>query len=409
MNATNLALISGALPTAMADRTTLTAALDIAARVVEHRNTYPILGNVRLRGDGQVMFVTATDLDIVVDIAVPAPADAAFDVTIPAKMLQQLLKGAPKGDFVAFTAPPVKVETLKGEEVTSFDGDVEIDFGKAQYRVAPLHPANFPNPKAPAFSHKFVMAGSALFAGLDAVAFAISNEETRYYLNGIFMHTPQHAKGQFPMLRFVTTDGHRLARQEIETPQGAAGLPGIIIPQKTVGFISRLLKGKTCPESVIVEVGASHVRFSFDNVTITSKVIEGTFPDYERVIPKNNDKLATFAIKPLLDTIEAVSVIASDKGGKSVRLSIDNGNCELSVVNPDAGTARSSLPVDHDFEHGGFERFEIGFNARYLTDILSELKAAGDTVSMAFNDAGSPTIITGAREGWLGVLMPLRV
>jgi len=419
---TAIALASAALASAVADRVALTRAVEIAEEIVERRNTYPILANVRLRGDGNMLFVTSTDLDIVIDVAVPAPADERFDVTVPALMLKQLLKGAPKAEYVAFTMPPSKaVERVtrwkfdieKGENVPdatetiiTFDGAVDVDFATATYQMAALPSEGFPALKPGEFTHRFSLSGIELFDSLDAVEFAVSNEETRYYLNGVYMHVVTPSGRNRPELRCTATDGHRMARSEITAPDGAIGMPGIIIPKKTVALLVKLMKGKARPETVEIEVHERFMRLHWDGVTVTSKMIDGTFPDYERVTPKNNDKAVTFKAADALAAIKAAGLVASERGGKAVKLSFEGGKLTLICNNPDMGSSAVPLAIVPGEQMP--ESFEIGFNARYLTDLVTE--ARSDEVTMLFNDAGSPTVVTGeGREGWLAVLMPMRV
>lgn len=442
MNA--LAPILAHAASALVDRADLLAAAEKAVLVTERKTTYPILANVRLRGDGQTMFITATDLDIVLDVAVPAAADPGFDITIPAHTMRDLLKGAPKAaDAVTISAPGMTIrEVPTGEHQTDpatgqrvldadgdpirvmrdlveFDGPALLDFEAAKYRLPAISPDGWPTLKGPEREGRtpegliyrsklyraFTMPGADLFAALDSVEFAVSHEETRYYLCGVYMHVVRESADAAPVLRFVATDGHRMARQDVAAPEGCDGMAGVILPARTVGLLLKLLKpakGKPSP-TVAVEVTDKSVRFMFDDVTVTSKVVEGTFPDYGRVTPTQNDKLATFPVAGLLEAVKAVSLIASERGGKAVKLTIEGGNCLLSVNNPDNGQAESSFPITQGFEGA----IEIGFNAKYLVEIVTE--AGGDAVTMAFNDPGAPTLLTGARKGWLSVLMPMRV
>jgi DNA polymerase-3 subunit beta len=204
-----------------------------------------------------------------------------------------------------------------------------------------------------------------------------------------------------PTLRVVATDGHRLARAETDAPAGSKGMPGIIIPKKTVGEVQKLLDG--AEGDVSIEVSDTKIRFSLGGVVLLSKLIEGTFPDYDRVTPKNNDKAMNVDRAAFATAVDRVSTIASERGGKAVKLSVKEGQLELSVTNPDHGTASEELAVE--FEP---ESFEIGFNARYLLDILAQIRS--ENAVFLFNDAGSPTLV---REDGdvkaLYVLMPMRV
>jgi len=248
-------------------------------------------------------------------------------------------------------------------------------------------------------AHRFVLPAGELKRLIDKTQFAISTEETRYYLNGIYIHTIESAGAT--LLRAVATDGHRMARAETDAPDGAKGMPGIIVPKKTVGEVQKLLDG--AEGDVGVEVSDTKIRFTLGSVVLLSKLIEGTFPDYERVTPKNNDKAMNVDRASFATAVDRVSTIASERGGKAVKLSMKDGNLELSVTNPDHGTASEELAVDFDTDG-----FEIGFNARYLLDILAQIRS--ENAVFLFNDAGSPTLVKEDGEARAQyVLMPMRV
>lgn len=439
MNA--IATIAAPAATALADRAAFAAAIEIAARATATRNTYPILANVRVRGDGDRLFLTTTDMDVMIDVCVAAPADPALDFTVPAALLKDLVKNAPKAaDMIALSAPEnAKLESVidygkpvldaMGGHVKDADGNIKyksvdvlkygpddkavVEFGKVAYRVTPLPSKDFPVLKGPDAGAEtfraFTIGGAELRELFDSVDFAISREATRYYLCGIYLHVTRDQ-----MLRAVATDGHRLARHEIDMPYTADGMPGIIIPESTVRLIQKLVAPSKAKKGepaiwpkVKIELTETHIRFMFGAVTITSKLVEGTYPDYERVIPKGNAKLATFELADFTEGLAAVKVIASDNGGKAVKLTMAGGDCILTVTNPDHGEAATTIPVIRD----GFEgyEFEIGFNLGYLATIAEYAAMNGGAFTMAFSDAGGPAVVTGGRKGWLGILMPMRV
>jgi len=204
-----------------------------------------------------------------------------------------------------------------------------------------------------------------------------------------------------PMLRAVATDGHRLARADFDAPEGAASIPGIIVPRKTVGEIQKLLDG--VEGDVRVEISETKIRLTAGPVILLSKLIEGTFPDYERIMPKNNDKEMIIDRASFSAAVDRVSTIASDRGGKVVKLVVADGLLELTVTNPDHGTANEEVPVS--FEH---DRFEIGFNAKYLLDILSQI--GSESATFLFGDSGSPTLVGDQDDAAAAYLiMPMRV
>lgn len=367
------------------ERNHLLKCLGHVHRVVERRNTYPILANVLMKAGDSGLDLRATDLDIEVTESVPAMVGTAGTTTVPAHTLYEIVRKLADG-------AEVKLETTGAEQMA-------LSSGRSRFNLACLSPDSFPDLKSGSFTHTFTIPAPALRELIERTQFAISNEETRYYLNGIYLHTLD-VNGE-SVLRAVATDGHRLARAEAAAPEGAKDMPGIIIPKKTVGEVQKLLDG--AEGDVTVEVSDTKIRFTLDGIVLLSKLIEGTFPDYERVTPKNNDKLMTVDKASFATAVDRVSTIASERGGKAVKLAMKDGNLELSVTNPDHGTASEELAVE--FEP---ESFEIGFNARYLLDIIGQIRS--ENAIFAFNDAGSPTLVQEDGEARaLYVLMPMRV
>ncbi|RMF04798.1 MAG: DNA polymerase III subunit beta, partial [Alphaproteobacteria bacterium] len=233
---------------------------------------------------------------------------------------------------------------------------------------------------------------------IEKTRFAISTEETRYYLNGIYLHCAESEAGE--KLRAVATDGHRLAQVDVPLPEGASGMPGIIVPRKTVHEVYRLIEA--ADDGVKVELSTSKIRFTAGDVVLTSKLIDGTFPDYERVIPKDNDKRLRVARTAFSSAVDRVSTLSSDKG-RAVKLQLGDGKLVLSVNNPDSGSATEELDVEFKDDD-----LEIGFNARYLLDIASQLET--DTAEFLLADPGSPTMVRDDGDtSALYVLMPMRV
>lgn len=368
------------------ERNHLLKSLSHVHRVVERRNTYPILANVLFKAADDKVELRATDLDIEVTEGVPAMVSTPGTTTVPAHTLYEIVRKLADG-------AEVRLETDGGENMV-------LTSGRSRFNLACLSPDSFPDLKSGSFGHEWTMPATSLRELIERTQFAISNEETRYYLNGIYFHTVD-VTGHGTVLRAVATDGHRMARAEIEAPAGAKGMPGIIVPKKTVGEVQKLLDG--ADGDVKVEVSDTKIRVTVGSVVLLSKLIEGTFPDYDRVTPKNNDKQMNVDRQSFAIAVDRVSTIASDRGGKAVKLQAKDGLLELSVTNPDHGTASEELAVEFDTDG-----FEIGFNARYLLDITGQLD--GDTALLKLADPGSPTVIQD-REGApaLYVLMPMRV
>jgi DNA polymerase-3 subunit beta len=247
-------------------------------------------------------------------------------------------------------------------------------------------------------THKFKLAAADLKRLIDKTQFAISTEETRYYLNGIYLHTA--GTGKSAKLRAVATDGHRLAQFELPLPNGAASMPGVIIPRKTVGEVQRLIEDSEA--EIGIQLSQAKIRFNVGDVVLTSKLIDGTFPDYGRVIPAGNDKELTVTKKDFEAAVDRVSTVSSERG-RAVKLSLTGGRLVLSVTNPDSGSATEELEVEY-----AADPIDIGFNSRYLLDIAAQLD--GDVALLKLADPGSPTLIQDKdAKGALYVLMPMRV
>ncbi|MHB1110328.1 MAG: DNA polymerase III subunit beta [Devosia sp.] len=367
------------------ERNHLLKSLSHVHRVVERRNTYPILANVLLKAADGRIDLRATDLDIEVTESVPAMVSTAGTTTIPAHTLYEIVRKLSDG-------AEVRLETEGADQML-------LSSGRSRFHLACLSPDSFPDLKSGSFTHQFTIPAASLRELIERTQFAISSEETRYYLNGIYIHAIE--AGKESLLRAVATDGHRMARAETEAPAGSKGMPGIIVPKKTVSEVQKLLEG--AEGDVTVEVSDTKIRFTLGGVVLLSKLIEGTFPDYERVTPKNNDKEMQVDRAAFATAVDRVSTIASDRGGKAVKLAVKDGQLELSVTNPDHGTASEELAVE--FEP---ESFEIGFNARYLLDIVGQIRS--ENAVFLFNDAGSPTLVRESGDAKaLYVLMPMRV
>jgi DNA polymerase-3 subunit beta len=373
------------------ERAALLRSLGHVHRVVERRNTIPILSNVLLRGDGEGLRLKATDLDIEVTETITADAAEGGGTTVPAHVIYDIVRKLPEGAQVSL-------------ETAGDAGQMQIRSGRSRFMLQALPESDFPDLAAGEMPFRFSLPPADLKRLIDKTQFAISTEETRYYLNGIYLHTIESGSGSGAgstmMLRAVATDGHRLARVEIPAPEGAEGMPGVIVPRKAVAEIQKLLEGGE--DSVAVELSSSKIRLTVGGVVLTSKLIDGTFPDYQRVIPSGNDKRLTVERDAFARAVDRVSTISSERG-RAVKLALNEGRLVLSVTNPDSGSATEELEVDYDTAP-----LDIGFNARYLLDITGQLD--GDTALFRLADPGSPTLIQD-REGSpaLYVLMPMRV
>ena len=367
------------------ERAELLKSLGHVHRVVERRNTIPILANVLIKAERGKLSMKATDLDLEVIDSVAAEVSPGGATTVPAHMFYEIVRKLPEGSQIV-------IEGSGDRAVLS------LRAGRSRFTLQTLPESDFPDLAAGEMTHSFKLAASDLKRLIDKTQFAISTEETRYYLNGIYLHTAGTAKAA--TLRAVATDGHRLAQVELPLPEGAAGMPGIIVPRKTVGEVQRLIE--TGEGEVAIELSAGKIRFSIGEVVLTSKLIDGTFPDYARVIPANNDKSLIVDKKDFEAAVDRVSTVSSERG-RAVKLSITGGKLVLSVTNPDSGSATEELEVEYESDP-----LDIGFNSRYLLDIAAQIE--GEVAVLKLADPGSPTLIQDKdAKGALYVLMPMRV
>jgi DNA polymerase-3 subunit beta len=369
------------------ERAALLRSLGHVQSVVERRNTIPILSNVLLRAEKGELSLTATDMDLEIVESVPAEVSRGGSATAPAHTLYDIARKLPDGSQVELD--------LSGETLT-------LRSGRSQFKLGALPVEDFPQMSGGDVSHRFELSANDLKMMIDRTKFAISTEETRYYLNGIYLHAAPVKPGgpEMPVLRAVATDGHRLARVEMTLPEGAAGIAGVIVPRKTVLEIRKLLD--EVADRVEVQLSDTKIRVSFDSVTLTSKLIDGTFPDYERVIPTGNDKNMEVDARQFAAAVDRVATISTEKS-RAVKLSLDKGTLVLSANSPEAGSATEELEVT--YQAGPLE---IGFNSRYLLDITQQIE--GDGVRFTMADAGSPTLVRDVADGSaLYVLMPMRV
>jgi len=362
------------------ERATLLKSLGHVQSVVERRNTIPILSNVLIeaKDDGSIRLM-ATDLDLQVDESIQANVSQAGATTVSAHTLFDIVRKLPDGSQV---------------ELTAAEGKMQVVAGRSRFNLSTLPRDDFPVIAEGELPTRFELPAATLRQIIEKTRFAISSEETRYYLMGIFLHVIDD------QLRAAATDGHRLARVTVGKPDGADGMPDVIVPRKAVAELYRLLE--EVEGSVEISLSPTKVRFGLGSAVLTSKLIDGTFPDYNRVIPTGNDKLLKLDPKSFSAGVDRVSTIASEKT-RAVKMAVDRDKITLSVTSPENGVATEEIPADY-----GNDGLEIGFNARYLLDILGEID--GDTVEVHLADAAAPTLLReNDKSNALYVLMPMRV
>ncbi len=370
------------------ERAKLLRCLSHVQSVVERRNTIPILSNVLIEADeGGHVKVMATDLDLqVVESLEANSVESGGAITVSAHLLFDIARKLPDGSEVS-------LETAENR--------MTIKAGRSRFSLPTLPRDDFPVIVEGDLPTSFELPAATLAELIDRTRFAISTEETRYYLNGIFFHVSDEDGG---VLKAAATDGHRLARYTLSRPAGAEGMPDVIVPRKAVGELRKLLE-EAMEGNVQIDLSPSKIRFTLGGeggVVLTSKLIDGTFPDYSRVIPTGNDKLLKVDPKSLFSGVDRVATIATEKT-RAVKMGLEGDKVTLTVTSPDNGNATEEVPGQY-----GADGMEIGFNAGYLKDILHQIDS--DTVEMHFADAGAPTLIR-KNEGSpaLYVLMPMRV
>jgi len=367
------------------ERSTLLTALNHVQSVVERRNTIPILSNILLNADNGILSLTSTDLDLAINEQVSAEVQTSGAITAPAHLLYDIVRKLPDGSQVEID--------YNGE-----DGRITVRAGRSQFALSCLPKDDFPIMESGELPFSFTLPSKELKRLIDKTRFAISTEETRYYLNGIYLHAAD--SDGIPVLRAVATDGHRLARVETPVPANAENIPGVIIPRKAVNELRKLIDDTE--GDVSISMSDNRICFSFDGSILTSKLIDGTFPDYERVIPSGNNKVLELDGKSFAQAVDRVSTVSTEKS-RAIKLTLSDDTVTLSATGADSGSATESLSVSYTAGD-----MEIGFNSKYLLDITGQIE--GDNAHFVLADAQSPTIVKdGTDDGALYVLMPMRV
>ncbi len=371
-----------------AERATLLKALAHVQSVVEKRNTIPILANVMLTVRDSKLTLTATDMEIAIVEDVAATSIRNGACTAPAATLYEIVRKLPEGAEVELDHP-------------GGDAQLALRAGRYTTSLVVLPTEDFPSMTAGTLSTRFSVAAKPLRGLIDRTRFAISTEETRYYLNGIYLHAADSDGTR--VLRAVATDGHRLARVELDPlPKGAESMPGVIVPRKTVGELRKLLDEVS--GDIEIALSDTRIQFRVESITLTSKLIDGTFPEYERVIPRDNDKVLLVGKKDFSDAVGRVAAISSERS-RPVKLSLARDLLVLSAASPEQGTASEELDGDRVKYDAG--PIEIGFQARYLNDITDQIDGE---VEFRFADGAAPTVVRDAADASaLYVLMPMRV
>ena len=364
------------------DRNALLKPLGHIYSVVERRNTIPILSNVLIETNSSKVSFTATDMDMDIVEETSCIVLKQGKVTLAAHTLYDIVRKLPDGSEVR-----IELKEL----------NVEVSAGKSKFILPTLPVDDYPIMTNIEKGHEFKLESIDLANLIDNTKFAISLEETRYYLNGIFLHVPN---SNSKTLRAVATDGHRLAQAEIPLPEGALNMPGIILPRKAVGEIRKLTDSTDGKINVIIS--NTKAQFVFPNSILTTKLIDGSFPDYQRVIPKENLNKLVVSNQEFSKAIDRVSTVSMEKS-RAVKLSLRNNLLSLNVNSHDLGNASEDLEINYSHDI-----LEIGFNSKYLLDIASQIQ--GKEIEILLSDSASPALIIDPdQDGVIFVLMPMRV
>ena len=356
--------------------------------IVEVRHTLPILSNIVLQAKDSELILSSTNLDIYCSDKINAEIMHPGEISVPAVTFFEIIKRLPAGSDVLMAMKDI-------------DNELTLKCGRSKFHLSTLKTDDFPAISENDLLTKFVIGADELIRMIDKTKFAISNEETRYYLNGIFFHKAE--KNSINFLRAVATDGHRLAQYDIPLPEGAKDMTGIIIPKKTIFELRKVLDD--ADGDVAISLNENKIKFTFSDLKVISKVIDGTFPDYTKVIPKNNNKkfkTNNLELKSAIDRVSAVAINEETKS-KAIKFSVDNNKLNLSVESQSKGSANEELDINYNSD-----KVDIGFNSRYIMDICNEVD--GDEININLLDSVSPAIILDKTdENLFFVLMPMRI
>ncbi|MAJ24646.1 MAG: DNA polymerase III subunit beta [Rickettsiales bacterium] len=369
---------------AIIDKKKLMQALSHLHGVVEKRNTIPILANVLIEAKDNSISLAATDMEIAEVQKVTCEVDQDGIITTPAHVLHDIVRKLPEN-------ARIELESFEGKKL-----DIKTD--KISFSLMCLNPKDYPDIHSGDFPNGFEIEAERLSRLIDKTLFSVSTEETRYYLNGIYIHAVKEDSNE--KFRVVATDGHRLSRLSTELPLNANDLQGVIIPRKTVTELRKIIDSKQ--NIVKIQISKNKIRFIIDNITLTSKLLDGAFPDYEKVIPNNNKKELIIDNKEFIDAVDRVSTLSSDRT-RAIKFELKNKSLTISAENPDQGSAKEHINV-----HYTGDDLEIGFNSRYLLDIAKQI--SGAQIKFLLSDKLSPTLIFDDDDKQaLYLLMPMHI
>ncbi len=348
---------------------------------VEKKNTIPVLQNIKIEARDEKVVLSATDMDILVTSSFSAGMKNGGSTTVPAQMFFDIVRKIPDNSSIIIAQESATI--------------LQIKSGKAKYSLPCIDSGEFPNLSEGELGEEIEVDAEKLAKMIDKTRFAISNDETRYYLNGLFLQAVNKEAGF--ELRTAATDGHRLALSFLSTPQIKDAF-GVILPKKSVAEIRRIIDGL---KTIKIAVSRVKIKITSEQTTIISKLIDGEFPDYDKVLPKNNNQIALINKKAFFDCVDRVSTVATDKH-KSVKIVLENGKMNLQVGTNDGSFAYEELDVNYSGE-----KIETGFNSRYLLDVIGQVDK--EELIMRFKDGMSPALIEAKDMNSVFVVMPVRI
>ena len=359
----------------------LLKALSSVNGAVEKKNTIPVLQNVKIEAQDNKVILFATDMDILITSNFNATIKSKGSTTVPAQMFYDIVRKIPDDAIITILQENNNILNIKS--------------GKSKYNLPCIDSSEFPSLAEGELSEPTKVESGKLAKMIDKTRFAISNDETRYYLNGLFFQAIK-VDNNFE-LRLVATDGHRLAMSHLEASNVKENF-GVILPKKSVNEIRRIIDSA---KEVFVSVSRAKIKIATDQATIVSKLIDGDFPDYTKVLPKNNNQIATVNKKILFDCVDRVSTVASDKH-RSLKMTVEKNKITLQINANDGSFAHEELDVSYDGD-----KVEIGFNSRYLLDVIGQIDK--EELMLKFKDGNSPALVEAKDFNAIFVIMPVRI
>lgn len=360
-------------------RETLIKPLGQAAGVVEKRQTLPILAYVLIRQQNGQLSLTGTDLEVEVTASTKTGGSTNGEMTVPARKLLDICRGLP-------TDAKIKI-SLKGEKAV-------VRSGKSRFTLITMPSADFPATEAAEWKETFELPQKELKTLLENTQFCMAHQDVRYYLNGLLIEIDEKT------LRAVATDGHRMALSEVELAQSSGGNRQIILPRKGVLELVRFLEDNDEPAKI--SLGTNHMRVELPNLTFISKLIDGRFPDYSKVVPANQSKELLLDRQHFRDALSRVAILSNEKY-RGVRISLTKNALTLTAHNPEQEEAEEEMVV----EYSG-EEMEIGFNVNYMIEATNALNT--EQIKFGLNDPNSScTLVLPDSSGALYVIMPMRL